>query len=642
MRTAGDRMIILHDSPSADLAHVQALADIAEGFALFDYVRIRQRDTRGPARGESLDDIDSDGAAHDRTSTLSLGLNGDGPEHLSTAETAATTAAGHTRAPGGRASTDQLWIAQIVQPNQNISTVGGRLDPTILHGLRLMQQHDDVQSVQSVQVFDLLILGQYDGEQLLTPRLRPLPGAVVEPLTATDVSRVIGIPALAMTGDGDRLQSNTIGELLNAHGVPLCINKRLFNYHILVAGGTGSGKSNAAANMVDQALCFEKMVIIHDAKPDYTLVARANTDQHVSPLWPRFERYGMWPRGADNVTRIGFHGDCNPADVDVVVGFRASDFLPDLLAGLFFPGNTPAESNAFEALASVASSFREQMRSRERDEYSLQDILTEVGRRSAPRNQYPPSQQIHELTGSNVQRRVPTRQRNMPWLDAVGRVVAGRNGRRSGTTTSRFGRSMLDQPQIAQVQAFDMEAYAQPGKLLVVDYSRMDDQSYALLLSYFLRKAQAYRKQRRPVGIVQLVDEAHRIFDNSSRHSGTLARSFERVMREGRSVDHSIMMSLQNASQVPPRVMNNLNTKIVMRQNSKHEADAATETMGKDFAVQAMRLGTGHALVSMFESRAVVLAQMAPSPYELLRTDNTGPDAGNVGTVQIDEYDDEL
>ena len=68
--------------------------------------------------------------------------------------------------------------------------------------------------------------------------------------------------------------------------------------------------------------------------------------------------------------------------------------------------------------------------------------------------------------------------------------------------------------------------------------------------------------------------------------------------------------------------MNNLNTKVVMRQNSRAEADAATETMGKDFALQAMRLGTGHALVSLHESRAIVLAQMAPSPYELMRTDN--------------------
>jgi len=34
-----------------------------------------------------------------------------------------------------------------------------------------------------------------------------------------------------------------------------------------------------------------------------------------------------------------------------------------------------------------------------------------------------------------------------------------------------------------------------------------------------------------------------------------------------------------------------------------------------------MRLGTGHALVSLHESRAVVLAQMAPSPFELMRPD---------------------
>lgn len=93
-------MIILHDHPSSDLSHIQAIADLDEGFALFDYVRVEQQDSRA-------------------------------------------------------------WIGQIVQPNQNISTVGGRLDPTILHGLRLMQHHPDVQSVQSVQVFDILILGQY-------------------------------------------------------------------------------------------------------------------------------------------------------------------------------------------------------------------------------------------------------------------------------------------------------------------------------------------------------------------------------------------------------------------------------------------------------------------------------------------------
>jgi DNA helicase HerA-like ATPase len=124
--------------------------------------------------------------------------------------------------------------------------------------------------------------------------------------------------------------------------------------------------------------------------------------------------------------------------------------------------------------------------------------------------------------------------------------------------------------------------------------------------------------------LVQLVDEAHRLFDNRSRHGPALAAVFERVMREGRSADHSILLSLQNASQIPHRVRNNLNSQIVMRQNSRAEAEAATEVMGREFAAQAMRLGTGHALVALHESRAPVLGQMAPSPYELIRQDNTG------------------
>jgi hypothetical protein len=40
-----------------------------------------------------------------------------------------------------------------------------------------------------------------------------------------------------------------------------------------------------------------------------------------------------------------------------------------------------------------------------------------------------------------------------------------------------------------------------------------------------------------------------------------------------------------------------------------------------------MRLGTGHALVALHESRAPVLGQMAPSPFELIRQDNTGSQA---------------
>lgn len=178
-------MIILHDGSGPDLSHIQAMADISEGFALFDYVCIAQAD-------------------------------------------------------------EKAWIGQIVQPNQNISIVGNRLDPTILHGLKLMHSHKDVRSVESVQIFDLLILGQDECGQMLTPRLRPLPGATVTKLDADATSRFIELPVKTKHADGI---FNVIGQLLNADDVPLCIAPEKFNYHIMVAGGTGSGKSNVATNL---------------------------------------------------------------------------------------------------------------------------------------------------------------------------------------------------------------------------------------------------------------------------------------------------------------------------------------------------------------------------------------------------------
>ena len=157
-------MIILHDSNGADLSHIQAIAEIAEGFSLYDYVRIKQSDERS-------------------------------------------------------------WIGQIVQPNLNVSIVGDRLDPTILHGLKLMQQHTDVQSVESVQVFDILILGAEIDEQMQTPRVRPLPGAQVFRLNAEETGRVIAIPGVDTHPDGT---TSVIGDLLNADKVPLCINLEKF------------------------------------------------------------------------------------------------------------------------------------------------------------------------------------------------------------------------------------------------------------------------------------------------------------------------------------------------------------------------------------------------------------------------------
>ena len=511
-------MIILHDSPSSDLSHIQAMALEDHGFALYDYIRIEQN--------------------------------------------------------------DKSWIGQIVRANRNVSTVGNPLDPTILHGLQLMQSHDDVQSVQSVQVFDILILGEYDGNQILTPRIRPFPGAPVTPLDTGTISKIIGIPQKILHSDAS---VNVIGELLNADGVPLCIEERTFNHHIMIAGGTGSGKSNIAANVIDQAMKFDKCALVHDAKPDYEYIRRQNTDKNVTAIWNQFHKYGLSPRPSKEVKRVGFHGKCDPERVDIIAGLDASDLDRAMLAGFFFPESS--EYLQFEMFMSAINSLSKP--------YSLNDILKVVEKRMG--ENVDPAEQIFSSTGHAILRKVRNRRVDMTWLDAIGE---------EGTV--KFNLNVSE------------------GRILVIDYSQVDDSSYALLLSYVLDYCQGKRSNNEGVGIVHMVDEAHRIFDNESRHNDTLAGLFNRIMREGRTHDHSIVLSLQNASQIPHIVMNNLNTHVVMRQNSRDEADAATQTMGTEYATESLRLGTGHALVRMFESRFTVPVQMAPSPFELMRSDNTG------------------
>lgn len=544
-------MYTLHDTPNSDIAHVDAMANMSEQFGLFDYVRI-------------------DGA---RTSVKD----------------------------------PKPWVGVIVEANRNISTVGDRLSPVILHGLELMRMNDDVRAVESVQIYKIRLLGIDSGQFLSTAWIRPLPGSLVSKLNAQDTIRLLRLPQVEKQQDGT---TNVIGILPNAEDVPLTVNDKIIRHHIMVSGGTGSGKSNVSANLVYQATRMGKCVLIHDAKPDYGLIKGGNTDPDIpEQIWKAAGKHGLQKGGAKDVLKIGFHEKCLSDKVDRVVAFQASDFEPEMLAGFFFPER--GDEIQFEGFAAAARRVRANKNGKD---YSVDEILERV--RSAQGEEAPTSQ-----TRNAILRKVTARkQRDMPWLDVLPKERA----------TGMQSPSLSGLPKVASPFSVD-ELKAR--RILVVDYSQMDDAAYALILSYFLRDCHDFckkdsrggkkpRKRREFGGVVQLIDEAHRIFDNRSPHSNSLAQNFARIMREGRTLKHSIIMSLQNASLVPGHAMTNLNTRFVMRQNSRHDADAATEKMGKEFALQSLGLGTGDALASVFESESVILARMFPSPYELMRADN--------------------
>ena len=529
------------------------------------------------------------------------------------------------------------WIGQITAPNINISTNGGPYDPAILYAIKLKQSKPDVQLAETIESWQINLLGQYEDGRLRTLRRRPKPSSSVSRLDRETTTRVLNLPAY------DQSLNNVVGYLLNADDVPLCVGRKIFTHHILVSGGTGSGKSNTGANLIRQAAKQEFTVFLYDAKPDYRKMSQANTDETVTSIWPDFSKYDLAPCSPDKLTRIAIYG-IGTAGVtkdytgyDSVIGFRASDFEPYLFAALFF--DEKANVNQYEDFAAVCADLKYGDESDQKEhEFSIDNVISEVEQRkrnflinqtAEQKNQpaNPSLKTIHSSTAETIVRKVRRAARNMPWLDAVGKEIKTREETPdNGLFTNPFERARTT---VQNVVSLNPKELIRKGGIVHVDCAGLakDARMYALFLSRFLYINQEHltnHSKDRSRGVVEFVDEAHRLFTNDSRYSDLLGNAFNRTMVEGRSLAHGVVLSLQNASQVPAIILNNINSHIVMRQNNKMVAKAATQTMGDEYADHSVALSSGEAFCRMFESSATVHVRMAPSPFELERSDNAG------------------
>jgi hypothetical protein len=391
----------------------------------------------------------------------------------------------------------------------------------------------------------------------------------------------------------DNLKSNAIGVITNMGDAPLGWTPELFNTHTSIGGSNGCGKSNLGANLILQGSRFGKCVLVHDVKPDYGRMRERNSDRRVASLWPKFAQVGLRPEALPDVYSIGFYGECDVTTVDKVIGLRASDFSGIELAGLFFNVKRQ-EENQFEAFAEAFNSLKDQ-RIGDFDLDKVRDVITAAT-----------PDQLNEKTKAATLQKLKRRRRQFPWLDAIGKLVAIPNS-----------------VQNKRVEAFRFEDVVAPGRVIRIAYApAISNQSYGVLGRYFLRSAHHYRAQSAHlVGIVQYVDEGQRIFETEQPG---LISLFTQITREGRSRDHSIVLLVQSISQIPDTVIQNMGSKFVMMHRSQAVAKKAVEALqgGDDFAYQAMGLQVGEALVGLYESKATLLVQMAPSPFELERIDN--------------------
>ena len=142
------------------------------------------------------------------------------------------------------------WIGQIIEANRNLSVFGDPLAPAVRHGLELLKLNPEVIATESILVYEILLFGRVEDGQLSLARTRPLPGADVQKMPRDEVIALLGLPKPQINEDS----SNVIGLMINAENVPVCVEEKIFRHHVMVDGGTGSGKSNVGGNLIEQAV----------------------------------------------------------------------------------------------------------------------------------------------------------------------------------------------------------------------------------------------------------------------------------------------------------------------------------------------------------------------------------------------------
>jgi DNA helicase HerA-like ATPase len=410
--------------------------------------------------------------------------------------------------------------------------------------------------------------------------VRPLTGAVARPAAAEEIIRALGLPPIS----SDELM---IGTIINSP-VPICVTRYILAHHIMVAGTTGSGKTNSIANIAKASEADGGCNIIWDHKPDYQHAHLPSDDAGA----------GCPARELSDVVyyAIGRPNGINPAEQQISV--RSSDLDPEMLAAALFYRDD--EGLAREGAELALEWFYGEIP--HGTVYEFRDWLLTNKARFKDR--------IHGQTLDAIIRKSGQPSRIPSWVDAGAR--SGNSGMWSNPGTS------------STTPLFEFDQLIAPRRTIVVRIGSDlgGGRYYALLLSYVLKRTYALKESRAiRFPINHFVDEAQDIFSAGRQFRTVAVHMLDQNVRKGRSQGIGFVFGVQAADQVPETILNLLNTRIIHRHNSHEQIRVAANMATEEQRRTINTLGTGEAFVCMHGSNSLVRARMLRSPFKLTRHD---------------------
>jgi DNA helicase HerA-like ATPase len=171
-----------------------------------------------------------------------------------------------------------------------------------------------------------------------------------------------------------------------------------------------------------------------------------------------------------------------------------------------------------------------------------------------------------------------------------------------------------------------LERLVPPGRLTVMDLSRLDESAADAVVAHYLRRLLAERRRWKASGgasgypspVLVVIEEAHILVPQGE---DTLTKAWaSRVAREGRKFGVGLILVSQRPKRLDPDVLSQTNNKIVLRVVEPQDiryVQQASEEMSEDLAKLLPSLNTGEAIVmgSMTPMPAAVKIDKCELPY---------------------------
>jgi hypothetical protein len=436
-------------------------------------------------------------------------------------------------------------------------------------------------SLECFLLADLEIHGEIVGGRTRDTNSRPAPGSAAYSLSAAEVAALYGF-------EGDML----LGSLSGQDDLFVYLqsqSKGVLPRNLGIFGTVGSGKSNTAQVVIEEAARNGWAVLVVDVESEYTDMDLPADDPALAGA---LERFGLRAQGLPDF-QVYYPASCS---CDKAGGepftLRLADFDTTVIGEILQV--SLAERNA---LLDCVEFFQQKSRTKvaTSEAESFQTLLD-----ASPQARVP-------FTIKTLRERAAERSsRATEQMD-----FAGLSAKLSWLLHS----GAFDQ---VNLNSLDPARMMTAGRVSVIDVSLTNDVVKNMVTADLLRKVFALKITRPETPPTLLViEEAHSFIsrERAQTMQATL-HMLRNITRRGRKRWLSLAFVSQQPGHLPPEIFELCNTRIVHTLRSMHNLEALTATtgdVGRDLWARCPLLGPGQAVVSSPQLNRSVIVSMRPA-----------------------------